>query len=204
MTHRMHLQKDAMAFDSLHDPLTGLANRRNFDLWITDATSRQKRFMQPLAILALDLDHFKRINDTYGHDVGDQVLIRVAEVLRTTLRECDFAARFGGEEFIVVLPQTPVEGATLVAERIRRAIQEMTIHAQTETLHCTVSIGISLVIGQAVEFALKSADQALYRAKEAGRNCVIAPGNNTESPIDRVEASSLIRGQNDREAPTAF
>ncbi|WP_410499087.1 diguanylate cyclase [Chitinibacter sp. S2-10] len=172
--HRFQMQRDQLEYDALHDPLTGLANRRSFDFWANTAVSRSKRYMQPLTLLALDLDHFKRVNDTYGHDAGDAVLTRVAETLRTVLRECDLPARFGGEEFIVALPQTPLPEAALVAERIRAAIQELVIYTSGQTLQCTVSIGVALVNGQAIEAALKEADAALYQAKEAGRNCVIA------------------------------
>ncbi|WP_410499992.1 diguanylate cyclase [Chitinibacter sp. S2-10] len=174
LIHQAHLQRDKLKFDSLHDPLTGLSNRRHFDEWSSNALSPSMRYMQPLTLLALDLDHFKRVNDSYGHDAGDAVLISVAEVLREQLRECDLPARFGGEEFVVALPQTPIEGALLVAERIRAAIQSLNIRVAGKTLRCTVSIGVALVRGREVDSALKESDLALYRAKEAGRNCVIS------------------------------
>ncbi|WP_348946187.1 GGDEF domain-containing protein [Chitinibacter sp. FCG-7] len=130
--------------------------------------------MQPLTLLALDLDHFKRVNDVYGHDAGDAVLVTVAKTLRGILRECDLPARFGGEEFIVALPQTTIDGAMIIAERIRTAIAAQAISVNGQEIHCTVSIGVVQVKGKAFDLALKQADQALYQAKEAGRNCVIA------------------------------
>lgn len=157
--------------ESLRDPLTGLLNRRTLD----DALGRMAAFAQrsghPLSLLMLDLDHFKRVNDTHGHEAGDQVLRAFAGVLSGSLRASDMAVRYGGEEFLAVLPDTGTDAALGVAEKLRRAVENLAIPVGDAVVRPTVSIGVAtLKPGESGEALIGRADQALYRAKGAGRN----------------------------------
>ena len=151
------------------DPLTGLGNRRALD----DAVSSE--LPGPLGVLALDLDHFKRINDERGHSVGDEVLRHVAEVLRGELRGDDHPFRIGGEEFVVVLPECTWQGARATAERLRARLADRSVPVgQDEEVWVTMSVGVTLWAGETTfSAALEEADAALYRAKEAGRNRIV-------------------------------
>ncbi len=154
------------------DPMTQLLNRRG----LTEALQRyfNSRKAGPAHLLMVDVDHFKRINDTYGHQSGDTVLCHVAEVLRTTVRSGDLAGRIGGEEFLVICLDTDILGAMHLAERLRAAIenQAIKITASDQPLHCTITIGVSHSFAGAhvLEDAMREADAALYRGKAAGRN----------------------------------
>ncbi|MFC3608621.1 GGDEF domain-containing protein [Stutzerimonas tarimensis] len=155
------------------DALTGLHNRRHFEESARQEISRARRHRQPLCMLAMDVDHFKLINDGHGHDVGDRVLQVLSVTARSQLREIDELARFGGEEFVVLLPNTPREQAQQVAERLRLAMAERVVEAGNgQTLRCTVSIGIVQLNDDTPDLhaLLKAADRALYQAKESGRN----------------------------------
>ncbi|KPP97953.1 diguanylate cyclase [Marinobacter sp. HL-58] len=160
------------------DALTGLKNRGHFDRAFSSAVVRAYRFGQPLSLLLLDIDHFKRFNDTYGHLVGDDCLQMVANCIRQYVtRPQDLAARYGGEEFVVLLPDTPAEGALRVAEKIRREIEETGFRISDEVLHLTVSIGVCAVCpdeADATTAIFSRADEALYEAKGRGRNQVVA------------------------------
>lgn len=160
---------------SLTDALTGLANRRSLEATLGNEMRRAIRYHHPLSLLLLDLDHFKRVNDTYGHPVGDHVLRTVATILKTSLRETDTVARMGGEEFAVILPETRCEDAVRVAERLRSAVEAHGCLTPTGTLPLTISIGVA--VRQEGESTLESfvarADAALYEAKRRGRNRVI-------------------------------
>jgi len=160
------------------DPMTQLLNRRG----LTEALQLyfDSRKAVPAHLLMVDVDHFKRINDTYGHHIGDTVLCHVAEVLRTTVRGGDLAGRIGGEEFVVICPDTDVLGVMHLAERLRAAIenQAIKITGSDHPLHCTITIGISHNFASAhvLEDAMREADAALYRGKAAGRNRIeLAP-----------------------------
>jgi diguanylate cyclase (GGDEF)-like protein len=154
------------------DGLTGLLNRRALFETATQEFSRAQRYERALSVLMLDIDHFKRINDTYGHQVGDVVIQEIAAVLKGTLRETDFIGRYGGEEFAVILPETSLEQAFEVAERIRCQISDRLIVNDSTNLQVTVSLGIAtLKAGMGtIDEMLKQADQALYQAKFNGRN----------------------------------
>jgi two-component system cell cycle response regulator len=131
---------------------------------------------KPLTVLVLDIDHFKHINDTYGHDAGDDVLRDFALRIRKSIRGIDLACRYGGEEFVVIMPETDLAVATMVAERLRRRIagEPFPIQRGARSLDVTISVGIaSLATGDAAADVLKRADQALYRAKRDGRNRVV-------------------------------
>ncbi len=155
------------------DALTGINNRRAFMVKADQEIRRAQRFGRALSVMMLDLDHFKQINDRLGHAAGDAVLEGTVKAALTCLREADAIGRMGGEEFAVILPETPIEGARMVAERLRQAIQEATIDAGTdEPVHCTTSVGLAQMMEQdsSIDDLLRRADRALYRAKMKGRN----------------------------------
>jgi diguanylate cyclase (GGDEF)-like protein len=157
----------------LTDPLTGVGNRRMLTRKLEDEVIRTQRYQRPLTVVFMDLDFFKKINDSYGHKVGDVVLIRVAQSLQASLRPVDHVGRFGGEEFVVLLPETSLDVAYLLVERMRAAIGEI---QTTEMLApVTASAGFAQWRpGETGEALLNRCDKVLYRAKAAGRNCAIA------------------------------
>lgn len=161
------------------DALTGLPNRRLMEMSLQRDLAKCAREGEPFALVMLDVDHFKRFNDTYGHELGDRVLRRVGDALNGAARRSDLAARFGGEEFCVLLPNTDVPGAELVAERLRTAIERTFLVHEGERLQVTASFGIAVRAGTAQEGAsalIQRADAALYAAKRGGRNRVaLAP-----------------------------
>ena len=167
--------------DAFHDPLTGLANRRAAGERLDAARAHALRHGEPLSVLMLDIDHFKRVNDLHGHADGDHVLVALADALRQELRAGDLGARHGGEEFLAVLPASDAAQAHEAAERIRLHVQALRIPLAEATLSITVSIGIAtLHADESAPALLARADGALYRAKAGGRNrCEIAA-----APID--------------------
>ena len=157
----------------LTDPLTGLANRRRFEEACELETMRFRRYGVPVSLVILDIDFFKKVNDTYGHATGDAVLVALAETCRRALRETDVAARLGGEEFAVLLPMTAEAGALEIAERLRTRLAATSVPISNGRLNFTVSLGVATFSGQdEAETALARADAALYRAKGSGRNRV--------------------------------
>ncbi len=161
---------------SYHDELTGLQNRRGFIEAAEEAVSRSIRYGRPLSALLLDVDHFKQVNDTYGHAAGDRVLSRLARVMSGEVRDCDVLGRLGGEEFGVLLPETGQQGALQLAERIRERVAEMVVDDEGYRLWITVSIGVAGMdagVG-GVDGLLRAADDALYTAKNGGRDRVVA------------------------------
>jgi two-component system cell cycle response regulator len=162
---------------ALTDPLTRLANRRAFETRFEYEVERSSRYHEPLSLLIIDLDYFKRVNDTYGHAVGDAVLLAVASSVQRVVRKVDLAARYGGEEIAVIAPMTPTQGARVMAERICREVAETPVNVSyqggTQAVAVTVSIGVeALEQGQSREQLFAAADSALYRAKQNGRNRV--------------------------------
>lgn len=160
---------------NLRDPMTGLNNRRFLEEYIETLVANVQRKESHLAILMLDLDYFKMVNDTYGHDAGDAVLKALAKILRQAVRGSDMVIRYGGEEFLIILQDAVGEAADLVAEKIRASVEEMKVSIAGTVLQKTISIGISDYPRDSDTFwqAVKFADVALYRAKETGRNRVI-------------------------------
>lgn len=153
------------------DILTGLHNRRWFDENLSRMVGRHARTNQPLSLLMVDVDEFKKYNDTHGHQAGDSALARIGVVLGSRMRPTDLTARFGGEEFVVMLPQTDSAGALLAAERIRNAVSAETVSLLLSGECLTVSVGVAqLAPGETPESFVARADAALYRAKAAGRN----------------------------------
>jgi diguanylate cyclase (GGDEF)-like protein len=160
---------------SQHDALTGLLNRRAIESLMDKEVQRLHRFGDPFALLLIDVDHFKRVNDRMGHAAGDMVLSTVSAVLQAQAREVDHVSRFGGEEFCVLLPRTDSEGALQAAERFREAVLATVVPWADETLCVTVSVGVAATSDptEALHSILRRADEALYRAKAEGRNRVI-------------------------------
>jgi diguanylate cyclase (GGDEF)-like protein len=160
---------------SQHDGLTGLFNRR----YLTELAEREvtlaRRHRRALAVLMIDIDRFKRINDTFGHDVGDRVIKAVTEACLAGVRSIDHVGRIGGEEFVCVLPETDVLAAQACAERLRQTIAGLRLPPPNNGLEFTVSVGVAVLNPehQSWQALLKDADIALYRAKESGRNRVI-------------------------------
>ncbi|MBF0528023.1 MAG: GGDEF domain-containing protein [Deltaproteobacteria bacterium] len=153
------------------DELTGLNNRRSFNFRLAEEISRSKRYGGPLALILLDLDDFKDINDRYGHLVGDRVLMVTAKAIRLAVRSIDFAARFGGEEFAVICPQTDMIGAQTTAERLRAALDNTYFTVKGSAVHITISGGVACLSGpDSMDDLIDRADQFLYIAKKAGKN----------------------------------
>ncbi len=162
---------------SLHDGLTGLMNRHTFDSQISAEASRLKRFNTPFALALLDIDHFKKINDTFGHLAGDIVLQKVAETLKKSCRDGDVVARFGGEEFALLLPGHGMREIDFAGERLRMAVEQLStiVDDQPQAIRVTVSIGIAYWndrFNNSREW-IQSADEMLYKAKRQGRNRVV-------------------------------
>ncbi len=160
---------------SLTDSLTGLYNRRFLHQRLEEEMARSRRHDTPLACVMLDIDHFKAINDTRGHAVGDAVLREVASILRRHIRKSDIAVRYGGEEFVLVLFSNGADGARLVAERIRADVESHTFGSDGNSVQVTISIGVCAFPEESIGTAddlMRRADSALYQAKEAGRNMV--------------------------------
>ncbi len=167
--------RDALRIEAMHDALTGLVNRAAVCRSLDQEVARGSRTGHPVGVVLLDIDHFKRINDTYGHACGDIVLREVAKSLKAGVRSYDFVARYGGEEFLIVLPECEWRGARRVAERAREALAALQIELPHSRLEVTASFGVSSTSqvrsADAVQL-LASADRALYRAKHRGRNRV--------------------------------
>jgi diguanylate cyclase (GGDEF)-like protein/PAS domain S-box-containing protein len=163
---------------SREDPLTGLANRREFDARLALEHERAVRHELPLSVAMLDLDFFKRVNDAWGHAVGDEVLRQVAAILRAQCRTVDLPARYGGEEFVIALPDTSLMEANALCERIRVAVQDYDWPSIQPGLALTISIGVAMREPVDTPRTLvEAADHALYEAKSGGRNRVVARAN---------------------------
>ena len=177
VTDRRRLEEDLKVLATT-DSLTGLSNRRHFLDMAAATMENYRRYRRPLAVLMLDIDRFKRINDTYGHATGDQVLIVLADTLREVLRSADICGRYGGEEFVCLLPETTEIEARVVAERLRMAMAEQAIATAEGELHFNVSIGLAEAEpgDSTVETLIQRADVAMYEAKAAGRNRVVSCG----------------------------
>ncbi len=169
----IHRRTEKLAYT---DPLTGQFNHRYFQETLAQEFARAKRYEKPLSLMILDIDHFKRFNDTYGHLIGDKVLIHASQVFRRSIREkIDTVARYGGEEFAVLLPETGIDGAQRFAERIRQALESEGLTTEFGYLRVTISIGVACTaetVCTKPSDLIDAADQALYQAKDGGRNQV--------------------------------
>jgi diguanylate cyclase (GGDEF)-like protein len=188
--HRLATSERQLMLRALTDPLTGVFNRRTFLEMSGKEELRARRRGSPTSVLMMDIDHFKRVNDTYGHPVGDLVIKTLAETATKVLRPTDILARYGGEEFVVTLPETETAAAKLVAERLRVALEKMVVPADGREVRFTISVGVATFMkGVALATAMEHADQALYRAKQNGRN--------------RVEVADLLEASGQAEAAAA-
>jgi diguanylate cyclase (GGDEF)-like protein len=182
-------QADAMERLASIDGMTGLNNRRHFLELAGAEWSRFRRYGRPLAVLMLDIDLFKSVNDTYGHDAGDEVIKSVAAVLQKHKRTSDIAGRLGGEEFALILPEATIDSAVAAAERLRNLVADQTIDVKGQRIPVTISVGAShcTADSNSIEEVLKQADIALYRAKRAGRNrvCRFEPSEPFEAQADQ-------------------
>jgi diguanylate cyclase (GGDEF)-like protein len=159
------------------DPLTGCLNRRALETRLRAEWRQAKRRGSTVAVLAIDLDHFKNINDTRGHPFGDVVLQELAGIMKATARDTDAVARVGGDEFVIVLPDTGWQGALTFAERMRRKVDDFSFGAATGAIGLTISVGVALARGTdpvSPEMLLQEADRSLYKAKTGGRNRIFA------------------------------
>ncbi|WP_322522149.1 diguanylate cyclase [Guyparkeria halophila] len=174
ITPRRELEEQ-LRLASVIDPLTRLFNRRKLLEVLAERFAAHRRYDEACAVVMIDVDHFKQVNDRYGHSVGDEALLAVSNIGRGMLRENDLLARFGGEEFVLVLPQTDLEHARQVAERFRRAVIEHLSMHYPDIPPVTVSLGVAAMREEDVshEGALNRADEALYEAKRRGRNRVV-------------------------------
>ena len=163
---------------ALHDGLTGLLNRRHWENCLEHEFARHNRYSSEASLVIFDIDHFKQLNDTYGHQAGDEVIRQVAKVTRGMIRDTDYAGRYGGEEFVVLLSDTPLEGAVLFAERLCQAVAQRRILHGEQQLQCSVSIGVACIHPGMADhrMLIEEADKALYQAKSGGRNRVVAAG----------------------------
>jgi diguanylate cyclase (GGDEF)-like protein len=159
---------------AMTDPLTGIANRRHIEELARRALAHAGAHGEPLCVLVLDVDHFKAVNDAFGHAVGDQVLVRVAQACKQALRRFDLLGRMGGEEFLIVLPDTSLEVAMQIAERLRRKVESLPLASLAPGLQITASVGAAETDHEADDLPelVRRADTAMYRAKDAGRNRV--------------------------------
>ncbi len=176
ITERVHLYQEVRRL-AMEDPLTGCFNRRHFFTLAEQELKRCVRYQHHLSLIMLDLDHFKNVNDRFGHPAGDLVLCSLVTLCRTQLRTVDILGRYGGEEFVILMPETNLEGGMQAAERIRREIEMMRVDALGCDCSVTASIGVTSLRMKfdqvpTVDGMLKHADEALYLAKAAGRNCV--------------------------------
>ncbi|HEY9070279.1 MAG TPA: diguanylate cyclase [Candidatus Ozemobacteraceae bacterium] len=174
------------------DGLTGLIVRRHFQSRMEEEFRRAKRYEKPLSFIMTDIDHFKKFNDTWGHQTGDMVLREVAKIVRCTIRDTDVAARYGGEEFCVILPETDLEGGRLFAERLRQKVETSVFQGPKGDLRVTISLGLSALPYNYAETTvemMKIADEALYEAKHAGRNRV-GVSNVTSPPEPEAQAGT--------------
>jgi diguanylate cyclase (GGDEF)-like protein len=179
---------DHLRESSLHDSMTGLYNRRFLEEYVDTLQATLKREKSTLAVLMLDVDHFKTVNDTYGHDCGDKVLVSIAHQIKQTLRQSDILVRYGGEEFLIVQIHTDAHGGLTSADKVRVAIERLKISVSDFVIQKTISIGVAEFPGDSADFwqAVKCADTALYIAKKRGRNCVVRYSDDLQK-IDEAE-----------------
>jgi diguanylate cyclase (GGDEF)-like protein len=168
-------QAEEMSRVAITDPLTRIMNRRGITVGLLDAMAQAERYRTPLTIAMADIDHFKEINDTYGHEAGDRVLKDVASLLADALRMPDKVGRYGGEEFLIVLPHTGLAPGRKIVDRIRASVSKWNFDLGTKKVRLTISIGVTqFKPGEDLEQLMAHADKALYDAKKGGRNIVVA------------------------------
>lgn len=174
--HSLEDANNKLSLLSRTDGLTGLYNRSHWEECLHNEFNRARRGQSPCSLIMFDIDHFKLVNDNYGHQFGDEVLRHTAELLRSSLRKVDIAGRYGGEEFAIILTGTPMEGALTFAERLRQAIEKHTVKSEHKQLNFTISLGVAEYNSNMKDHKawIESTDKALYTSKETGRNRVTA------------------------------
>ena len=171
-------EAEEMSRMAITDTLTHIMNRRGITVGLLDAMAQAERYRTPLTVAMADIDHFKEINDTYGHEAGDRVLKDVAAILSDALRMPDKVGRYGGEEFLIVLPHTSLVQGRKIVERIRASVSKWSFDLGSKKIHLTISIGVcQFKSGEDLEQLMSHADKALYDAKKGGRNLVVAAKN---------------------------
>ena len=172
---KMKYQYTEKEFMSVLDGLTGLYNRRQFELGLEQEFNRTKRHPADFSLAILDIDFFKKVNDTYGHQYGDYVLKTVSDLMKSSFRKTDLLYRYGGEELVIIMPETNIEGALIPVQRLRHAVEDYDFDYNGVKAKVTVSMGLTMNYQDFRSSAelLKSADEALYKAKEGGRNRVV-------------------------------
>jgi len=186
----------ALKTASIHDELTGLSNRRALIEALQEEAERASRHARHFVLVMLDVDHFKQINDRYGHDVGDRALVGVARLLHGGMRHYDVCGRWGGDEFLLLLPESGLAEARVVLERLVNQMRALRIPAPSGEIGLTVSVGMALYrIGESFNETLTRADRALYRAKQQGRDCVAAgdvAGEMDSSPAACLDEAPVV------------
>lgn len=188
------IERDHLQAAAFEDPLTGLYNYRHFEQNLEHELERSIRTGQATTLMMIDIDHFKAINDQYGHESGNITLIQLGQTLLSALRKLDIACRYGGEEFAIILPSTDLLTGTYVAERIRHTVETMVIELDDQTLSITVSIGVasySPTQESTTHQLIEQADAALYEAKRSGRNRVNSAPNDRPTSISDDEKDAL-------------
>lgn len=164
-------REDRLQKLAMYDSLTSVPNRHHILGSLKMEISRGRRYRHDVCILNVDIDHFKRINDTFGHSVGDEALVHVVDVIRNTIRDYDTVGRTGGEEFLILLPETDLMGACMAAERVRSAIEASPVPSSAGPIPVTASLGVAWYKqGESIDGFIKRADEAMYQAKSTGRN----------------------------------
>jgi diguanylate cyclase (GGDEF)-like protein len=198
---RLQHRVSELEHQSETDALTGLMNFRAFERHLAREMERSRRLESPTSLIMLDIDHFKQVNDKYGHDMGNLALIHLAKLLTRALRKIDLACRFGGEEFALILPSTPLSAAIQVAERARKLIADSPLKCPECQIRLTASLGVNTYspLDELTPAALiKATDQYLYQAKQTGRNCTHHP------PVDRRAENTALDTREKQELFAVF
>ena len=177
------------------DTLTGLYNYRHLTQALDSEMERTRRCGRPTGLIALDLDHFKQVNDTWGHEAGNQVLVHTARLLEQHVRKLDIPCRYGGEEIFIILPSSDLTETLRVAERVRQAIAQSPVTTDTGNITVTASLGVAIYDGARMQSAtdfMKQADSYLYEAKQAGRNCCCHPPQPESHAVSIDEKAALF------------
>ncbi len=183
---------------AMRDPLTGLYNRYYFEDRLDGEFERARRYKRPFSILMIDLDDFKKINDNYGHDAGDDVLRKIGEVLRTKTRRSDTQVRYGGEEFVLIIPESSLRGAIQVGNKLCREIRKLVFSTPTSPFAVTISTGVASSSAKPYSHwkeILKDADRALYKAKAGGKDCVRTAKREARVSTELRELSTDVMGK---------
>lgn len=178
LVNELHQQIETLKDQAQTDALTGLYNYRFFAEALPREMERSQRSFQPVCMILIDVDHFKKLNDQWGHEIGNQVLIHLADIIRKTIRKLDIPCRYGGEEFAVILPNTDLRHSISVAKRIRETIEQSTLTLSTNSISITASLGVDEYRphhNDSTESFVERVDTWLYQAKHAGRNNVTHP-----------------------------